>query len=65
MRRLHRKFAEALVMKDLFGRFAPDWVSYAGLKYSLVVALIAGVVIGVVAVVDFAIVSKFATPPHS
>jgi Flp pilus assembly pilin Flp len=52
-------------MKDVFGRFAPDWVSYAGLKYSVVVALIAGVVIGVVAVVDFAIVSKFAMPPHS
>ncbi len=52
-------------MKDLFGRFAPGWVTYSGFKYSLVVALIASLVIGAVAVVDFTIASKFATPPYS
>jgi hypothetical protein len=51
-------------MKDLLGRFAPTWVTYAGFKYSLFVALIAGIVIGAVAVVDFTIASRFALPPH-
>jgi hypothetical protein len=40
-------------------------VTYAGFKYSLVVALIAGIGMGAVAAVDLTILSKFATPPHS
>jgi hypothetical protein len=52
-------------MKDFRARFAANGVARAAVKYCLVVALIATIVMGAVAAVDFTILSKFVTPPHS